>query len=117
MNRLKPVLLGVVLGVALCLLAHQGCRMIDPDPREALPVFTYQEVHIVNSGNPTGDGSYRLKAKVSEDGFNRFVKKMGFDEETYDLRTGKYVKPSDDPTWQCWAQYTNGMLEYYNAAH
>ena len=40
---------------------------------------------------------------------------MGF-RNTYDARVGKYVKPSKDSSRESWLQYTNGILEFYNAS-
>ena len=111
------LLIGIVLGILICLLVRQGFRIMYPDPRDALPWNTYQEVNIVSNGGLTGDGSYHLKARVSQDGFDRFIKKMGFDKTTYDSRSGRYIITPKAPDWECWAQYTNGMLEFHNASH
>lgn len=56
---------------------------------------------------------YHLRAVAAKDEFDLFIKKNGF--ITYDASTGKYTKPAKKSGWECWAKYSDGVMEYHNA--
>jgi len=109
MKSKRSIAIGFAFGVAACILLSVGKRVIVPTPRQALPfgATSIKENIYVNGFLP--DFSYKLEAKVTPNGFHRFVRRMRFPAPSRQSDT-LYVFEEPDKEYRMSAEYRDGIL-------
>jgi hypothetical protein len=116
MKTTKSLLVGFALGIATCLLMLVGKRLVFPTALQALPfgAGNIKEEVYINGFLP--DFSYKLEADIKPDGFNSFVRRMGF-PETSRRNDRLYVVEEREREYQKSAEYRGGTLYFEEWKH
>jgi hypothetical protein len=111
LKDIKKYLIGFLAAVFMYVAINGFCFFFYPTPKQALP-FGATQIQIqqyINGFLP--DYSYDLKAKVSENDFQNFIKKIGLDK-FYNPENKIYQDEDKKNEWSREAYYKEGYLYY-----